>query len=96
VDGCDTFASRAGRCDRHAKRASKYRLSDEEMARIDAGLPCEICGAASDVVDHCHATGLVRGYLCGQCNTAIGLLRDNPAFALSAADYLIRKAPSCL
>lgn len=88
VPGCDVYAARAGRCDRHAKRASMYGLSDEEMGRLEAGVPCEICGGLSDVVDHSHTRGHVRGYLCGMCNTAIGLLRDDPALAISAARYL--------
>ncbi len=39
-------------------------------------------------VDHDHASGKVRGLLCSQCNTAIGLLSDNVATVLNAACYL--------
>jgi hypothetical protein len=39
-------------------------------------------------VDHDHSTGAVRGLLCGACNKAIGLLKDNPQLARSIASYL--------
>lgn len=28
-------------------------------------------------VDHCHTTGKIRGLLCHNCNTALGLVKDN-------------------
>lgn len=28
-------------------------------------------------IDHCHSTGIIRGLLCSQCNTALGLMKDN-------------------
>ncbi len=40
------------------------------------------------VIDHCHSTGAIRGLLCSNCNTAIGLLSDNPEIIRKAADYL--------
>jgi hypothetical protein len=50
---------------------------------------CEICSRPGPVVwDHCHATGLFRGWLCSQCNAGIGLLRDDPSTLRRAADYL--------
>jgi hypothetical protein len=40
-------------------------------------------------VDHSHEPdGKVRGLLCNNCNMAIGLLRDNPEFLRTAANYL--------
>lgn len=39
-------------------------------------------------VDHCHATGVVRGLLCADCNTAIGKLLDDPSAMRRAAQYV--------
>lgn len=41
-------------------------------------------------VDHCHATGRVRGILCGTCNKAIGLAQDSPEILRACARYLER------
>lgn len=54
---------------------------------------CELCGAPPKRAhldeDHDYVTKLFRGWLCSQCNMAIGLLKDNPAVALKVVDYLI-------
>jgi hypothetical protein len=55
-------------------------------AQNDRCLICERPGKL--VVDHCHATGRVRGLLCNLCNTAIGQLRDSPALLRKAAEYV--------
>jgi hypothetical protein len=53
---------------------------------------CDICSSFSKTphVDHDHVTGKVRGYLCGSCNRAIGLLKDNSAICREASYYLER------
>ena len=40
-------------------------------------------------VDHDHVTGKTRGLLCSRCNTAIGLLRDDPRIVNRAHEYLL-------
>ncbi len=40
------------------------------------------------MVDHCHATGKVRGLLCHNCNRALGLLKDDKSAIRRALEYL--------
>ena len=65
----------------------------EKMAQLQNWV-CAICGSPpSDKkrlsVDHCHATGKVRGLLCHNCNIAIGLLKDDPNRFIKASEYLL-------
>jgi hypothetical protein len=41
-------------------------------------------------LDHCHVTGSFRGWLCGKCNTGLGMLGDNIAGLKAAIAYLER------
>jgi hypothetical protein len=62
----------------------------DELAAVQNGV-CAICGGSDGEdlhVDHCHASGAVRGLLCGPCNRALGLMQDDPARLLAAAAYL--------
>lgn len=63
------------------------------------GSQCGICGGVSGskkggrfAIDHCHVNGNIRGLLCHRCNTAIGLLGDDPARIKAAAAYLEQAA----
>lgn len=91
VGGCEREGTHKGRCNSHKHRHARYGLSDKEMEAFDRGVCCAICGGHASVVDHCHVSGAVRGYLCQQCNLGLGHFRDNPGVMANAISYL-RKA----
>jgi hypothetical protein len=78
------------------RRQKLYGLSNEAVQAMIAEQKdaCGICGdpisLAKCHVDHCHATKKVRGILCGRCNQALGLFRDNPETIRRAALYVER------
>lgn len=39
-------------------------------------------------LDHCHETGEFRGFLCNNCNIALGRFKDDPEILLNAIAYL--------
>ena len=57
---------------------------------------CAICGTAKRGrhkrfhIDHCHATGKVRGLLCHHCNLMLGNAKDNIETLATAITYLSR------
>lgn len=62
------------------------------MLGVQNGL-CKICGMINDgkslCVDHCHKTGKIRGLLCANCNSGIGMMKDSPDILRNAIDYLV-------
>lgn len=69
----------------------RYGLTIEERAALleKQGGVCAICFCDDPTdVDHCHSTGKVRGILCRQCNTALGLFKDDTARLAQAVVYL--------
>ena len=77
---------------REKARARRYGLTWQTYQAILArqGQACAICGTAERplCIDHCHATGKVRGLLCGPCNRGLGCYRDGPNLLRAAAAYL--------
>jgi hypothetical protein len=82
----------------HRRRGDSFRgyirlLDRQYLYWLDrqAGV-CAICeqppGDRRFCVDHCHATGQIRGLLCDRCNTGIGLLGDSPERLANARDYV--------
>jgi len=71
-----------------------YGISVEEydalLARQNG--KCAICREKPEgqtlCVDHCHATGKIRGLLCRSCNVGLGNYRDDPRLMRAAIVYL--------
>ncbi|TYB70192.1 hypothetical protein FXF51_03755 [Nonomuraea sp. PA05] len=73
----------------HLKR--RYGITEDDFVRMLArqGGLCAICRAVPGTfVDHCHATGQVRGVLCFNCNNGLGHFGDNTVLLELAALYL--------
>lgn len=78
------------------------QLKDEATRKELTGKPCTICGKVPkgefrlDVLhlDHDHATGEFRGWLCRSCNLGIGHFKDDPLLLEAAAAYLRNPTPS--
>jgi Recombination endonuclease VII len=76
---------------RHYRLTGRYGIGEDDVRRLverQGGL-CLICrNARATVVDHDHVTLVVRGILCGDCNTGMGQLRDDPWVLRRAVEYL--------
>ena len=86
--------------DRANRMRREYGLSVAEHVRLELEQDhaCAICRRPFELgraphVDHDHATGKVRGLLCGSCNRAIGLMSESIARLTAAAAYLAEKKP---
>jgi hypothetical protein len=75
-----------------ARKTARKRAGHANPSEETRSGPCEVCSRACDPLhlDHDHASGKTRGWLCGPCNRAIGLLRDDPALVRALAYYLER------
>jgi hypothetical protein len=69
---------------RWASIKSRYGIDQQGYENLlkSQGGGCAICGISAEekqlYVDHCHATGRVRGILCPKCNTAVGYIETCP------------------
>lgn len=84
----------------HTKRLrlkTKYGISPEERDEllVEQNCRCAVCFTDTPGgrwnewhVDHDHETNKIRGLLCTQCNTALGLLKDDVTVLKSAITYL--------
>ena len=73
-------------------RAKQYGLTLEQYDQYFEYASCGICGTKEDLVlDHNHDTGKVRGVLCRNCNTGLGLFNDNIEDLKGAIEWLQEK-----
>jgi len=73
------------------RRYKKYNLSLEEFNLLltKSQNACQICKRKEDLcIDHCHKTNKVRGILCKNCNTGIGMLQDDIEVLSKSIAYL--------
>lgn len=80
--------------DRRHKLKKFFGMTEEEYNEllIKQNGACAICRKTSEgkalAVDHCHETNKVRGLLCSNCNTALGLLGDDVTLMQKGIEYL--------
>ena len=84
-------------CRIERQRVKKLGVSnnDYEKMFIEQEGQCKICNCKLNssrytkfAVDHCHKTGEVRGLLCTNCNTGLGLFKDSQHRLQKALDYI--------
>lgn len=80
----------------HRSLKRMYGITHKEYEEMDINQhgKCLICGIHKDntgrrlYVDHCHETKKIRGLLCSNCNTILGMSKDNIKVLKSAITYL--------
>ena len=68
----------------------RFGVPFETVKTIQSGThTCAICNRKQKlVIDHCHRTGVTRGFLCTRCNNGLGMFEDSSAILMKAAAYL--------
>jgi hypothetical protein len=100
---CEQDPSRSRRYHRRAHLKYTFGMTLEEYDELllaQEGV-CAVCrreetslrrGVVKSLdVDHDHKTGEIRGLLCSACNTALGLLQDDPLRIRALSNYIERK-----
>lgn len=76
-----------------SNRKVRYRhiegVASMDLSQLVSPGKCEICGGGTKIcLDHCHATNRLRGWICDDCNLAIGRAKEDPILLRAMADYL--------
>ena len=97
----DKYIIKRAKISRKTRLRVKYNMTIEEYDNLLLlqNNVCKICFKEETAVnfkgniqmlsvDHCHTTGKVRGLLCSNCNTGLGMFKDNPEYLENAIKYL--------
>jgi hypothetical protein len=101
VPNCGRVHRRGGFCQHHSDIKRTYNLdpAEYEQRMAEQGGSCAICHGQCELnsrlsVDHDHASGKIRAFLCNRCNVGLGRFREDPSLLRAAADYLERHQSS--
>jgi len=72
-----------------ATTRSRWKRLGIDIATLPAKDDACLCGRSEKLtMDHDHVTGKFRGWLCGKCNTILGMAGDDPDVLRLLATYL--------
>ena len=74
----------------HEYARRRFKLTEDQYNDLMKNDNCQICNVelTKKCIDHCHSTNKVRGVLCNNCNTALGLVGDNISTLQTMIEYL--------
>ncbi len=87
-------ADHRSRRNRHLLKFFGINLIEYESLWVSQGQCCKICKRTENngrefPVDHCHTTNQIRGILCSNCNTLLGLSNESKEILETAIKYLL-------
>ncbi len=92
---CNNWTFECQDCRVITKNVYKYKITRIESQELYNMTNCEICGTLFTkiggrrrVIDHCHSSDKVRGAICRNCNTGLGMFSDSIELIKKALEYL--------
>ena len=97
---CNSARSMRKKCEKYgtddynkATKCQRYGLTIDELEKLLRTVECIICGddiTGKQCIDHNHDTGEIRGALCSNCNSGLGMFNDDVETLAKAIQYLTK------